>query len=113
VLVNESGSNIADHGRVLAARKLGIADVPVMVATGWTEAQRRAYVLADNRLALDAGWDEDLLRSELVELGELGFDLPLTGFSEAELGKLMPRVEEGDASRHPPVNSRWARRKPC
>jgi hypothetical protein len=103
VLVDESGSIIAGHGRVLAARKLGIADVPVMVATGWTEAQRRAYVLADNRLALDAGWDEDLLRSELVELGELGFDLPLTGFSDAELGKLMPRAEQGDANYIPPV----------
>jgi ParB-like chromosome segregation protein Spo0J len=69
VLVDESGSIIAGHGRVLAARKVGIVDVPVMVASSWTEAQRRAYVLADNRLALDAGWDEDLLRSELVELG--------------------------------------------
>jgi DNA modification methylase len=97
VLVDESGGIIAGHGRVLAAKKLGIADVPVMVASGWTQAQRRAYVLADNRLALDAGWDEDLLRSELVELGEHGFELPLTGFSDAELGKLLPRVEEGDA----------------
>jgi len=74
-----------------------------MVAAGWTEAQRRAYVLADNRLALDAGWDENLLRSELVELGELGFDLPLTGFSDGELGKLMPRPSEGDADAVPPV----------
>jgi ParB-like chromosome segregation protein Spo0J len=72
VLVDETGSIIAGHGRVLAAKKLGIAEVPVMIVAGWTEAQRRAYVLADNRLALDAGWDEDLLRSELVELGELG-----------------------------------------
>jgi DNA modification methylase len=103
VLVDESGNIIAGHGRVLAARKLGIADVPVMVASGWTEAQQRAYVLADNRLALDAGWDEDLLRSELVELGELGFDLPLTGFSDAELGKLMPRVEQGDADHIPDI----------
>jgi DNA modification methylase len=103
VLVDESGGIIAGHGRVLAAKKLGIADVPVMVASGWTQAQRRAYVLADNRLALDAGWDEDLLRSELVELGELGFDLPLSGFSDAELGKLMPRAEQGDANYIPPV----------
>jgi DNA modification methylase len=103
VLVDEIGSIIAGHGRVLAARKLGIADVPVMVASGWTEAQRRAYVLADNRLALDAGWDEDLFRSELVNLGELGFDLPLTGFSDAELGKLLPRTEQGDADHIPPV----------
>lgn len=103
VLVDEAGSIIAGHGRILAAKKLGIVEVPVMVAAGWTEAQRRAYVLADNRLALDAGWDEDLLRSELVELGELGFDLPLTGFSDGELGKLMPRSAEGDADAVPPV----------
>jgi DNA modification methylase len=103
VLVDETGGIIAGHGRVLAGQKLGIAEVPVMVASGWTEAQRRAYVLADNRLALDAGWDEDLLRSELVELGELGFDLPLTGFSDAELGKLIPSVMESDAEFIPPV----------
>jgi len=103
VLVDEAGSIIAGHGRILAAKKLGIAEVPVMVAAGWTEAQRRAYVLADNRLALDAGWDEDLLRSELVELGELGFDLPLTGFSGGELDKLMPRSAEGDADAVPAV----------
>jgi ParB-like chromosome segregation protein Spo0J len=103
ILVDESGSIIAGHGRVLAARKLGIEDVPVMVASGWSEAQRRAYVLADNRLALDAGWDKDLLRSELVELGELGFDLPLTGFSDGELGKLLPKVVEGDPDAIPPV----------
>ena len=84
VLVDEAGSIIAGHGRILAAKKLGIAEVPVMVAAGWTDGQRRANVLADNRLALDAGWDEDQLRTELAELGELGFDLPLTGFSAAE-----------------------------
>jgi DNA modification methylase len=103
VLVDESGGIIAGHGRVLAARKLGISDVPVMVASGWTEAQRRAYVLADNRLALDAGWDEDLLRSELADLGALGFDLPLTGFSEGELGRLMPNGADSDAEHVPPV----------
>jgi DNA modification methylase len=103
VLVDETGGIIAGHGRVLAARKLGIKEVPVMVASCWTEAQRRAYVLADNRLALDASWDEDLLRSELADLGDLGFDLPLTGFSEAELGKLMPDAVDGDADHIPPV----------
>ena len=65
VLVDEAGGLIAGHGRVLAARKLGIAEVPVMVARGWSEAQKRAYVLADNKLALNAGWDEELLRVEL------------------------------------------------
>ncbi|WP_244465826.1 ParB N-terminal domain-containing protein [Devosia soli] len=103
VLVDDAGGIIAGHGRVLAAQKLGIEEVPVMVASGWSEAQRRAYVLADNRLALDAGWDEDLLRTELADLGELGFDLPLTGFSPAELGKLMPSVVEGGAAHVPDV----------
>jgi ParB-like chromosome segregation protein Spo0J len=62
VLVDDEGGIIAGHGRVLAAHKLAIAEVPVMVAAGWSEAQKRAYVLADNKLALNAGWDNDLLR---------------------------------------------------
>ena len=61
VLVGEDGTIIAGHGRVLAARKLAHPEVPVMVAAGWSEAQKRAYALADNKLALNAGWDEELL----------------------------------------------------
>ena len=64
----------------MAARKLGITEVPVMVARGWSEAQKRAYVLADNKLALNAGWDEELLRVELSDLRGMGADLSLTGF---------------------------------
>lgn len=108
VLVDESGGIIAGHGRVLAARKLGIDAVPVMVASGWTEAQRRAYVLADNKLALNAGWDEDLLRIELGELAQDGFDLGLTGFGDDELAELMADRTEGltdpDDAPEPPVN---------
>lgn len=95
VLVDEEGGIIAGHGRVLAARKLGIDAVPVMVASGWTDAQRRAYVLADNKLALNAGWDEDLLRIELGELAQGGFDLGLTGFGDDELAELMADRTEG------------------
>jgi DNA modification methylase len=84
VLVAEDGTIIAGHGRVLGARKLGIDTIPVMVAAGWTEAQKRAYALADNKLALNAGWDEELLALELGELETLGFDLDLVGFSEGE-----------------------------
>ena len=91
VLVDEEGGIIAGHGRVLAARKLGLREAPVMVARGWSQAQKRAYVIADNRLALDAGWDEELLALELGELKELGFDLPLTGFGEEELEGLLAR----------------------
>jgi ParB-like chromosome segregation protein Spo0J len=84
VLVDEAGMIIAGHGRVLAARKLGLAEVPVMVAEGWTEPQKRAYVLADNQLALNAGWDMDLLSNELADLQAQGFDLGLTGFSDID-----------------------------
>src|SRR4051812_8825499 len=90
VLIDEAGTIIAGHGRVLAAQSLGIAEVPVMIAAGWSEAQKRAYVIADNKLALNAGWDAELLPVELGDLKELGFDLGLTGFGELELGKLLP-----------------------
>lgn len=93
VLVDEEGSIIAGHGRVMAARKLGIEDVPVMVAAGWSEAQRRAYVLADNQLATNAGWDMDLLKVELGDLSELGFDLNLIGFDN--LGDMLVEETEG------------------
>ena len=89
VLVDESGQIIAGHGRVSAARKLGIEEAPVMVASGWTDAQKRAYVLADNKLALNAGWDNELLALEVADLKELGYDLDLTGFSSDEVDALL------------------------
>lgn len=89
VLADPTGQIIAGHGRVMAARKLGLTEVPVMVADGWTDAQKRAYVLADNKLALNAGWDEELLALELSELQDLGADLGLIGFEDDELAKLM------------------------
>jgi site-specific DNA-methyltransferase (adenine-specific) len=96
ILVDEDGGIIAGHGRVMAARKLGLASLPVMVANGWSEAQKRAYVIADNKLALNAGWDNELLALELAELDGLGFDVELTGFSDEEIKALMPvEVTEG------------------
>ncbi len=96
ILVDEDGGIIAGHGRVMAARKLGLASLPVMVAAGWSEAQKRAYVIADNKLALNAGWDNELLALELAELDGLGFDVELTGFSDEEIKALMPvEVTEG------------------
>ena len=95
VLVDEDGGLIAGHGRVMAAKKLGIAEIPVMVAKGWSEAQKRAYVLADNKLALNAGWDNDLLKIELGDLGALNFDLSLTGFGLDEIATLLADKTEG------------------
>lgn len=96
VLVDEQGSIIAGHGRTLAAQRLKMTEVPVMVAKGWSEAKKRAYVLADNKLAMNAGWDNELLALELAELDGLGFDVELTGFSDEEIKALMPvEVTEG------------------
>ena len=90
ILVDETGGIIAGHGRTLAAQRLKMAEVPVMVAKGWSDAKKRAYVLADNKLALNAGWDNEMLALELGEIGELGFDLDLTGFTADEIAALLP-----------------------
>lgn len=90
VLVDETGSIIAGHGRTLAARLLKMTEIPVMVADGWSDAKKRAYIIADNKLALNAGWDNEMLALELGEIGELGFDLDLTGFTADEIAALMP-----------------------
>jgi DNA modification methylase len=89
VLIDEAGGIIAGHGRVMAARKLKIEDVPCIVATGWTDAQKRAYVLADNQLAANAGWDMDLLKVEIGDLKTEGFDVGLIGFDADWLNTLM------------------------
>ncbi len=80
---------LAGHGRLQASRLLGLEVVPVIVVQHLTDAQRRAYIIADNKLALNAGWDEDLLALELKELNDLEFDLGFTGFDDAELQKLL------------------------
>src|SRR5580692_11497514 len=91
VLIDEEDGIIAGHGRVLAAHLLGLDEVPCIVLAHLTPTQRRAYVLADNKLALNAGWDLEMLSLEIGELGEAGFDLSLTGFDEFELGELFAR----------------------
>jgi ParB-like chromosome segregation protein Spo0J len=98
VLVDEDGGIIAGHGRVMAAKRLGLKEVPVIVASGWTEAQKRAYVIADNKLALNAGWDNEMLALELGDLQELGFDLDLVGFSTDELEDLLADDDADDAT---------------
>jgi len=96
VLIDETGSIIAGHGRVMAARKLAIADVPSIRLTHLTEAQKKAYIIADNKLALNAGWDDEMLAVELTDLKDMGFDLDLTGFSTDEIEALLaPTGTEG------------------
>ncbi len=88
VLVDEQDVLIAGHGRLAAARQLGMDAVPAIVIEGLDDAQKRALRLADNKLALNASWSDDLLRTELSELRDVGFDLALTGFGDMELGQL-------------------------
>jgi len=96
VLIDETGSIIAGHGRVMAARKLAITDVPSIRLTHLTDAQKKAYVIADNKLALNAGWDDEMLAVELTDLKDMGFDLDLTGFSTDEIEALLaPTGTEG------------------
>src|SRR5208282_2907540 len=89
ILVDTNAGIIAGHGRLLAARKLGLAEVPVIVLDHLTDAQKRAYIIADNQLALNAGWDEELLRGELAELQQEGLNLDLIGFEDEELARLL------------------------
>jgi DNA modification methylase len=95
VLVDGDKGIIGGHCRVLAARKLCLQEVPVIELAHLSPAQRKAYVIADNKLALNAGWDMDLLRIEVTDLKDLGFDLPLIGFSDDELANLLVETTVG------------------
>lgn len=105
------GTVIAGHGRLMAAQRLQAAghrialpsgevlpagEVPAIDCTGWSDAQKRAYVIADNKLALNAGWDDEMLRLELGELKDEGFDLDLTGFDAGELAALFDEAEAAE-----------------
>ncbi|WP_374377032.1 site-specific DNA-methyltransferase [Tabrizicola sp.] len=103
VLIAEDGTLIAGHGRVLAARLLGMDTVPTITLTGLSDNQRRALVLADNRIALNAGWDESLLALELGDLKEAGFDLGIMGFEDGELDRLLAGTEGEEEGSTPPV----------
>jgi DNA modification methylase len=96
VLIDADNGIIAGHGRVLAAQKLGQDKVPCIRLGHLTDTQRRAYVIADNKLALNAGWDEEMLGLELADLASLDFDVSLTGFSEDELAGLLAETTEGE-----------------
>jgi ParB-like chromosome segregation protein Spo0J len=88
ILVDGYNGIIAGHGRLLAARKLGMSYVPVIELAGMSEAEKRAYIIADNQIALNAGWDTDTLAIELGELAEMNFDLSFTGFDDGELAAI-------------------------
>jgi len=94
VLVDASGVLVAGHGRVMAAKRLGLASVPAISLTHLTEAQARAYRLADNQIALNAGWDAAMLRAELLDFDAMGLDMNLVGFNQADLAMMMA----GDSS---------------
>jgi ParB-like chromosome segregation protein Spo0J len=102
VLIDSENGIIAGHGRVMAAQKLGLVEVPCIRLDHLTEMQRKAYVIADNKLALNSGWDEDMLGLELADLRELNFDLGVIGFTDEELGQFdveetgMPELADGD-----------------
>jgi DNA modification methylase len=94
VIIDRDYGVIAGHGRILAAKEEGITEVPCVFADHLTEAQKKAYIIADNRMAMDAGWDEELLRVEIEALQAEAFDLALTGFDEKELATLFETDED-------------------
>ena len=111
ILIDPDGGIIAGHGRVMAAQKLGLAEVPCMVAEGWSEAQKRAYVIADNKLALNAGWDMDALKIEMQEIDGLKFDLTLTGFDVGEMAELFaPNQNDSDGAENDPLSENYSRK---
>ena len=97
IIIDRDFNVIAGHGRIEAAKAEGITEVPCVYVDHLTEAQKKAYILADNRMALDAGWDEELLAVELSELQDLGYDLAMTGFDEKELADLFSDKTDSDA----------------
>src|SRR5882757_3986904 len=104
ILVDTKAGIIAGHGRLLAARKLQLKEVPVIILDHLSESQKRAYVLADNQLALNAGWDDELLRIELAALQSEHFDLDLIGFNVHELDELLrDPMDEEKAEQAPPL----------
>lgn len=96
ILIDKDYNILAGHGRVMAAREEGIKEVPCVLVEHLTEAQKKAYILADNRLAMDAGWDDEMLALELENLKELDFDMDLTGFDAAEIDELFSNIHDKD-----------------
>lgn len=96
VLIDEQHGVIAGHGRIMAAKKLGLAEIPCVQPVGLTEAQKKAYVIADNQIALNAGWDIDMLRREVESLMEMEFDTGILGFEDEFLSELLDVRDDDD-----------------
>ena len=112
VLIDPDNTIIAGHGRVQAAKQIGMDEVPCLRLSHLTEAQRKAYVIADNKLALNAGWDDELLRQEIAELKDIEFDIALLGFSEEELNLIEGNInfepaEESDQGKLDQLDPKW------
>lgn len=101
VLIDEKDGIIAGHGRILAADKLKYKDAPCIILSGLTEAQKRAYVIADNKIAENAGWDEEMLKLEIMDLNGLNFDLDILGFDKDELDDLLDLGGNNDGNTDP------------
>lgn len=108
VLIDENGVVIAGHGRIEAAKKLGMDKVPCLVIDGLTDAERRALTLADNQLALNAGWDEELVKAELADLRGLGFDLEVIGFDDKFISGLFDDEDEHPAQTGQLIESKFS-----
>ena len=96
VLIDRKYNVLAGHGRIAAAKEEGITEVPCVFVEHLSEAQKKAYILADNRMAMDAGWDTDLLLVEMESLKDMGFDIGMTGFDEKEIADLFETDTEGE-----------------
>ena len=94
ILIDDDNGVIAGHGRLLASKKLNLDEVPCIILNGLTEAQKKAYVIADNQIALNSGWDFDTLKLELESIDELGLDMTITGFDLDDLAKMFDELEE-------------------
>ena len=97
VLIDQDNGIIAGHGRVMAATRLKLDTVPCIRLSHLSDTQKRAYIIADNKLALNSGWDEEMLKLELIELDALGFDVDLIGFDDAELNVFLSDEEDDNA----------------
>lgn len=96
VIISDDNTILCGHGRYYAAQKLGLKELPCVRESYLTEAQRKAYVIADNRLALDAGWDKEMLAAEMQELSDAGFDTSVVGFNDREMSSIRDTMRKGE-----------------